>query len=194
MNVNTTKLIPTFENCSGTAWKKKFKNSWNECDVWCEYMKYYYYASYIAQVYVISSPFIPKGAKLKFPFYVKTYNPELFSEYNFNNVIRKTNGVKDFIVSDEFTTAYDITSKDLYFYLNSDVKLPQSYVLDKFKTILLNFEGKISINGEAVKGNPKLIQLTSSVGIIVDISLSNGKCYCWDDWDTWEDYDNWEEV
>jgi hypothetical protein len=193
MNVNTTKLIPLLDNCSGTAWKIKFKNAWNECDVWCEYTKYYYYASYIAQVYIIKAPNIPKGAKLKFPFPVKTYDTQLFSEYNFNNVSRKPDANKDFIVSDEFTTANDISSKELYFYLTSDVKLPQSFIFNKYRTLLFNFDASLIVSGEIKISRIRNLQTEGIINISGN-AVAISRCYCWGDWDTWSDYDNWEEV
>lgn len=148
MNVNINKLVLNIEdyyNCEKTAWKLKFKNYWGECDVWCSYAYYYFYANKIAQVYIIDAPFIPKGTIFYFPFYVKSYNPELFSSYTFNNEARNTQKDKDFIVGKTFITNQDITSGSLEFYLTSDIKVPRDYILNKYRVFYTNVINNISV-------------------------------------------------
>jgi hypothetical protein len=148
MNINTTKLSLSFTDyvnqqvkCDNTAWQLKFNNSWNECDYWGGYN----YFSVIAQVYEFDIIHLSKDTKFKFPLYVKSYSPELFSSFTFNRAERPTINVKDFIVGNIFTLNQDINNTVLKFYLNSDVKLSKSNVLNKYKLTFLGTEFFISV-------------------------------------------------
>jgi hypothetical protein len=140
MNINTTKTALSFTDyvnqqtkCDNTAWQTKFSNSWNECSYWGGYT----YFSVIAQVYIFDIISFSKGTKLKFPLPVKSYNPELFLSYTFNKVERPTDYVKEYIVGSVFTLGQDLNSVEIKFYLTSDVKLPKSDILNKYKAIFL---------------------------------------------------------
>jgi hypothetical protein len=148
VNINTTKITLLFTDyinqqvkCDNTAWQLKFNNSWNECDYWGGYN----YFSVIAQVYEFDIIHLSKDTKFKFPLYVKSYNPELFSSFTFNKVERPTINVKDFIVGNIFTLNQDINNTVLKFYLTSDVKLSKSNVLNKYKLTFLGEEFFISV-------------------------------------------------
>lgn len=150
MNINTIKTTLSFSNyvkqqikCDNTAWQLKFTNSWNECDYWGGYS----YFSVIAQVYIFDIIFLSKGTKLKFPLSVKSYDPELFSNYTFNKVERQTINVKEFIVGDIFTLGQDLNSTQLKFYLNPDVKLSKVDTLNKYKVIYLGNVSTIPVYG-----------------------------------------------
>jgi hypothetical protein len=148
MNVNTIKTVLLFTDyvsnqvkCDNTAWRLKFNNSWNECDYWGRY----FYTSNLAQVYEFDVIYLPKETKFKFPLYVKSYNPELFSSYTFNKVERQTVNVKEFIVGNTFTLNQDVSNTTLRFYLTSDVKLSRFNVLNKYKLTFLGGVFNISV-------------------------------------------------
>jgi hypothetical protein len=148
VNVNTIKTALSFTDyvsnqvkCDNTAWQLKFNNSWSECDYWGGYN----YFSIVAQVYEFDVIQLPKGTKFKFPLYVKSYNPEIFSNYTFNKVERPTINVKEFIVGNIFTLNQDVNNTILKFYLTSDVKLSKSNILNKYKLIYLGSVFNISV-------------------------------------------------
>jgi hypothetical protein len=150
MNINTIRTTLSFSDyikeqvkCDNTAWAYKFTNSWNECDYWGGYN----YFSVIAQVYIFDIIHFSKGAKLKFPLPVKSYNPELFSSFTFNKVERPTTNIKEYIIGNTFTLGQDLNSTELKFYLASDMKLPKSDVLNKYKIVFLGNVSTISIYG-----------------------------------------------
>jgi hypothetical protein len=148
MNINTTKLSLLFTDyvnqqikCDNTSWQLKFNNSWNECDYWGGYNYY----SIIAQVYEFDVIYLSKDTKFKFPLYVKSYNPELFSSFTFNKTKRPTINVRNFIVGNIFTLNQDINNTILKFYLTSDVKLSKTNVLNKYKLTFLGGVFNISL-------------------------------------------------
>ncbi|MBX0311083.1 MAG: hypothetical protein JHC31_04675 [Sulfurihydrogenibium sp.] len=150
MNINTIRTTLSFSDyvkeqvkCDNTAWIYKFTNSWSECDYWGGYISF----STIAQVYILDITYFPKGTKFKFPLPVKTYQPEVFSSYTFNEVRRPIDTVKDYIVGNNFTIGQDLNLTELKFYLTPDVKVPKSYVLNKYKAVLLYNVSTISIYG-----------------------------------------------
>ncbi|MBX0310246.1 MAG: hypothetical protein JHC31_00315 [Sulfurihydrogenibium sp.] len=180
MNINTTKTVLSVSNyvednlrCKKSAWSYKFKNSWNECDTWCDYINYFFFSNILSQVYIIDSEIIPKNKKLGFPLPVKTYDTELFSKVIFNKVERNTEGVKGYFVGTDFTVNQDIKPAYLSFYLNSDIKIPHEYVLNRYRAILLT--------------------PTTNLSVFITTNVLR---YCnndvWDNWDTWDDFENWE--
>jgi hypothetical protein len=149
VNINTIKTALSFSDyvnqqvkCDNTAWQLKFTNSWNECDYWGGYA----YFSIIAQVYIFDIIFLSKETKFKFPLPVKSYTPEIFSNYIFNKVERPTINVKEFIVGNTFTLGQDLNSTEIKFYLNSDVKLSKANVLNKYKVVYLGNVSTIPIS------------------------------------------------
>jgi hypothetical protein len=87
----------------------------------------------------------PKRSKFKFPLPVKSYTPEIFSNYTFNKVERPTINIKEFIVGNSFTLKQDINNTTLKFYLTTDVKLTKANVLNKYKLTFLGSIFSISI-------------------------------------------------
>jgi len=188
MNVNITKFSLSFTDyiteqvkCDNTAWQLKFNNSWNECDYWGGFTSF----SIIAQVYEFDVVFLPKKTKFKFPLYVKSYNPEIFSSFTFNRAERPTINIKEFIVGNSFTLKQDINNTTLKFYLTSDVKLSKANVLNKYKLTFLGsifsisiysissvnviryikLPAKISLNAKALANEIRYIKLPAKISL-----------------------------
>jgi hypothetical protein len=179
MNINTIKTAPSFSDydkeqvkCDNTAWGFKFDNSWEECSYWNSFN----YFSVIAQVYIFDIAFFPKGFKFKFPLYVKSYNPELFLSHTINKVERHSINVKGFIVGKDFTLAQDLNSTEIKFYLNSDIKVSKSKVLNKYKGVFL---GCVSTDPVSIYG------YGSGYSINCKMTYWVGKLDSWKGCNTW---------
>lgn len=152
MNINTTKTVLSVKDyvedelsCKKSAWSYKFKNSWNECDTWCDYINYFFLSNVLSQVYIIDSEIIPKGKKLGFAIPVKTYDTDLFSKVAFNHTEHSIEGVKGYLVGTDFTAKQDIKPAYITFYLTPDVKIPHQYILNRYKAILLTPTANIPV-------------------------------------------------
>jgi hypothetical protein len=145
-------------------------------------MHYYFLAGYIAQVYIINSDYIPKGSVIKFPLPVKTYTPQLFSSYSFNNIKRPTSDAFDYIVGTEFVLKDDVVGRELIFYLNSDVKVPKEYVLSKYRVIYLTPKATIPVNMTidkilAIRSHFVYTSATATIPISINCDIQPVKRY-----------------
>jgi len=217
MNVNDIKLVSSqdelFPKCANTAWKSKFSNSWKECEVWSGDKRYYCLTDKIAQVYILDVDNLTTSSTFKFPLPVKSYEPDLFLSYRNNQAKRKTEGVKGYIVGNEFTTKENIQIKELKFYLTSDVKVPQSYVLNKFKITATSFymqfpllietlarkasraiaEANAPLLIEALARKASKVIAEANIPLLFAHHKQAPVCNSWRSFDKWSIVNNWRD-